>query len=660
MPVRFPDIQNHWAQAFIEALTDRGVISGFPDGTFQPDRPIDRAQFAALIAKAFNLPAVRDPIDFSDVPANYWAYGAIRRTYVMGFMSGYPRGRFGPNDNLRRVDALVSLTSGLKLAAGEIAVGDLPSYYNDAAQVPDYGRLPVAIATERELVVNHPNPRLLRPVQPATRADVSAFLYQALRQTDGLPAIDSPYIVKPDAPPPPTVTVSHQREFRGAWIAAVWNINWPSRQDLSTAQQQAELVAILDRLQSVRMNAVILQVRPEGDALYASNLEPWSRWLTGQQGRAPSPYYDPLEFAIAEAHKRNLELHAWFNPYRARSSTNAPPGVAPHVEAVYPRAVYTYGTQRWMDPGVREIQNRTFEVILDVVRRYDIDGIHLDDYFYPYPVSGQEFPDLQTYYERGDGRTRNDWRRFNVNSMVSRLYKGIRDVKPHVKFGISPFGIYRPGEPPGIRGLDQYDALFADPKRWLAEGWVDYLAPQLYWRIDPPAQSYSTLLDWWTSVNVRGTPIYAGNNLVKLGETSDWSFTEFERQVAISRSLFSRKSWGNIFYNTDPLLDNRQGAADRFRDTLYPGPALPPVLNATGNLPNPPVGARGGDRRIDWDATTDPNVRGWSLYRQTGDRWILGGILPRSATSAGVMGGTYALCAVDRSARESPGVVIRA
>ena len=277
-------------------------------------------------------------------------------------------------------------------------------------------------------------------------------------------------------------------EFRGAWVASVTNIDWPSSKGLSTSAQQAELIKILDTLVELRMNAIVLQVRPEGDAFYASNVgEPWSRYLSGTQGVAPNPYYDPLTFAVTEAHKRGIELHAWFNPYRAGMS-NSPQLSSTHMAVVYKQYAYPYGTYLWMDPGAAAVQNRTYDCILDVVRRYDIDAVHFDDYFYPYPVSGQEFPDsatYQAYRNSGGGLSLDDWRRDNVNKLINRLYTGIHAAKPHVKFGISPFGIYRPGIPPGIVGFDQFGDLYADPKLWIERGWVDYLAPQLYWRVDP-------------------------------------------------------------------------------------------------------------------------------------------------------------------------------
>lgn len=653
MPILFADITNHWARLFIEALTDRGLISGFPDGSFQPDRPLTRAQFASLLVRSLDRPRVRAARSFRDVPANHWARGAIAQAWERGLLSGYPDGSFRPDATILRADVLVALVNGLGLTGGEAI--ELGRFFDDAGAIAAYAQQPVRRALQNGLVVNFPNLRQLRPSQASSRAEVAATLYQALRAINGWGAIDSPHLVEPDAPPPTTVSLSHRREFRAAWIASVWNVNWPSKPGLSSAQQQAELVTLLDRAAAARLNAIFLQIRPEGDALYDSEIEPWSRWLTGTQGKAPNPYYDPLAFAIEQCRQRNLELHAWFNPYRARTSLNAPAGTGNHAEAVYPNAVYTYGTQRWMDPGIPEIQNRAVDVVLDVVRRYDIDGIHLDDYFYPYPVEGQDFPDQQTYWSWGGGKSVADWRRDNVNKLVRRLSEQIRSLKPWVKFGISPFGIYRPGQPAGIVGLDQYDRLYADPKWWLKAGWLDYVAPQLYWRIDQTAQSYRTLLNWWVQV-ANGAHVYPGNNLDKLGSSSAWSAAEFERQIALTRELAAQRALGNAFYNIEPIVDNRQGFADQLRTEIYAQAALTPVLRATGNPPNPPTGVTAANGTLSWNG--GQGLRGWSLYRQQGSSWVLDRLLPAEARSATLNPGTYALCAVDRSTRESQGVVM--
>jgi uncharacterized lipoprotein YddW (UPF0748 family) len=313
-----------------------------------------------------------------------------------------------------------------------------------------------------------------------------------------------------------------------------------------------------------------------------------------------------------------------------------------------------------MDPGAKVVEDQTYSVILDVVRRYDIDGIHLDDYFYPYPIAGKTFPDTKTYQAyraRGGKLAVSDWRRENVDRLVQRLSQGIRATKPHVKFGISPFGIYRPGQPAEIQGLDAYETLYADALKWLQQGWVDYLAPQLYWRIDPPAQSYHSLLKWWTESNLKQRHIYAGNNLTQL-DGKAWELSEITRQIDLTRQLSSRFALGNIFYSLNVLRDNREGVRETFRATTYRQPALPPVMTwLQTTVPAPPEEVKAVDRTLTWKATD--NIRSWSLYRKEADnRWSLRRILPGTTTNLSVEPGTYALCAVSRLAQESVAIAV--
>lgn len=660
----FSDIQNHWARSFIEALAQRGIITGFPNGTFQPNQSLTRAQFATIISKAFTTPVKRQYVPFIDVPSSHWAADAIQKAYETQFLSGYPDNRFRPDDRISRANALIAIVSGLQIASR--VTSDLqpilPRIYQDAEQIPAYATKLIAVATKAGLVFSYPNVKLLNPNLAATRADVAAFIYQALVFLNEVPKIASSYIVVPPKPPAPgeTIAVSHQREFRGAWVATVWNSDWPSKPGLPVAQQKAELLDIINRVQALNFNALILQVRPEGDAVYASQLEPWSAWLTGTQGEAPDPFYDPLEFAIAECHKRNIELHAWFNPYRAKTSIKA--GLnARHIAVTNPEYVYQWGNQLWMDPGAKIIQDKAYNVILDVVRRYDVDGIHLDDYFYPYPIEGKSFPDNKTYtaYQASGGELdRDDWRRENVNILIRRISTGIRAQKPYVKFGISPFGIYRPGQPEQIRGLDAYDQLYADSLKWLKEGWVDYLAPQLYWRIDPPAQSYPVLLKWWTHNNPKGRHIYAGNNLEQLDGRS-WKLEEIDRQVEITRNLTSQLSLGNIFFSMTAFKENREGIYNTFKTDVYAKPALVPVMNwLDGKPPEPPTGLQVKNGKLTWNSAASGDIRSWTLYKQEGATWNLQRILPGATTVATLEPGTYALCAVDRIGNESGGMMI--
>ncbi|HET7360691.1 MAG TPA: family 10 glycosylhydrolase, partial [Salinimicrobium sp.] len=319
-------------------------------------------------------------------------------------------------------------------------------------------------------------------------------------EVDTLPKKKAPLpepVVQEKEPDP---NIPHaMREFRAAWVATVANINWPSKPGLSSKEQQKEAIALLDFLKKHNFNAVILQVRPQADALYESELEPWSYFLTGEQGKAPEPFYDPLHFWIEAAHDRGLELHAWLNPYRAHHTSGGEISEESIIKTHPELVVKLKNGMYWMDPSKEGTQKRSTAVVMDIVKRYDIDGIHFDDYFYPYDSynGGEDFPDDESwkaYRESGGKLSRADWRRESVNTFIRNLYKRIKAEKPHVKFGISPFGIWRPGYPKSIRGYDQYNELYADARLWLRKGWVDYFTPQLYWTINQIPQSFPVLL----------------------------------------------------------------------------------------------------------------------------------------------------------------------
>ncbi|MEY4608327.1 MAG: hypothetical protein RL625_544 [Gemmatimonadota bacterium] len=386
------------------------------------------------------------------------------------------------------------------------------------------------------------------------------------------------------------------REFRGLWVAAVSNIDWPSKPGLSVAEAKRELEAILDRAQGSGLNAVILQVRPAGDALYRSSLEPWSEYLTGRQGRAPSPRWDPLAYAVEAAHQRGLELHAWFNPYRARHPSAKGPLARSHLTNRQPALVKRYGTHLWMDPGEPAVLAHTVRVVMDVVRRYDIDGVHVDDYFYPYKERDRRgqvipFPDDASYarYQVGGGLlVRDDWRRDNVDRLVHALHDSIHVVKPWVKFGVSPFGIWRPGSPEVVKGFDAYSELYADARKWLQEGWVDYFAPQLYWPHAAPAQPYTVLLRWWAEQNAFGRHLWPGNHTNRVADRSrvPWAAEEMLQQVTLTRA--DSGASGNIHFSAIAFLDDRDSVATRLRREAYAGTALVP---ASPWLQAPAVGA---------------------------------------------------------------------
>jgi len=388
--------------------------------------------------------------------------------------------------------------------------------------------------------------------------------------------------------PPPL-----KREFRGVWVATVSNIDWPSKPGLPADEQKQELIAILDKAVELRLNAVIFQVRPMADALYESKLEPWSSFLTGEMGKSPG--YDPLLFAVTEAHKRGLELHAWFNPYRARHPTCKSQATADHITKRRPDIAKAYGTHYWMNPTHPDVQDHSIAVLLDVVKRYDIDGIHIDDYFYPYKekdATGKliPFPDddtWETYQKAGGKLTRDDWRRDAVNTFVKRMYTEAKKAKPWVKVGISPFGIWRPGNPPGIAGLDQFAELYADAKLWFNEGWVDYFCPQLYWPIAQGKQSFPKLLEWWAGENTKKRHLWPGLYTSRItGLEKGWPAKEVIDQIEITRK---QKVDGVVHFSMKALMRTPGGISDELKKT-YAEPALVPESPwlATGKAPAKP------------------------------------------------------------------------
>jgi uncharacterized lipoprotein YddW (UPF0748 family) len=358
--------------------------------------------------------------------------------------------------------------------------------------------------------------------------------------------------------------------FRAVWIATVFNLNFPSKSGLAVETQKSELIQLLETARRNRLNAVLFQVRPESDAVYSSSLEPWSRYLTGDQGGNPA--YDPLDFLIQQAKPRGIAVHAWINPYRAAATADKPRAARSAAER-FRRFCYPVYTMLWLDPGALPVQDHVVAVVRDLVRRYPIAGIHLDDYFYPYPKDPQNpvnFPDDAVYrMYRNSGGTlgKADWRRRNVNQLVSRLHAVIKTEAPHMKFGISPFGIYTPGEPATVTGkLDQLNHLYADPVQWLRDGTVDYLAPQLYWR-DKGDQSFSELLKWWRSrkVNPRGIPIYPGIAVERLNGSHNWPISEIRRQLEIEKKTGPGAQAGFVLWNIKPLQENSKGVSEIVR-----------------------------------------------------------------------------------------------
>ncbi len=417
-----------------------------------------------------------------------------------------------------------------------------------------------------------------------------------------------------------------KREFRGAWIASVANINWPSRTNLTVDQQKAEAISMLDMLKENNFNAVIFQVRPSADALYTSNIEPWSYFLTGETGKAPYPNYDPLQFWIEEAHKRGLELHVWLNPYRAHHANGGSPNGLSMVNKLSDIVIRLKNGMYWFDPADPKTQGHVSNVVKDIVQRYDIDAVHFDDYFYPYATynRGADFPDHKTwnaYISSGGTLSRADWRRDNVNKFVERIYKEIHAEKSYVRFGISPFGIWKPGYPEGITGSSQYDELYADAKLWLNKGWVDYFSPQLYWTIDAKGQGFEALLNWWQSENTMKRHLWPGLNTVEV-KSSDRP-TEIKNQIEISRQILKNDA-GEIHWSIAGLTKNAN-----MLPTLKNGPykekaLIPrsPWLNAVPlQTPTLFMTDNGTSVQANWSVKNSKDVFQWVLFTQYNGIW---------------------------------------
>ncbi|MCV2367980.1 glycoside hydrolase family 10 protein [Roseateles oligotrophus] len=461
------------------------------------------------------------------------------------------------------------------------------------------------------------------------------------------------------------------REFRAAWVATVANIDWPSRKGLSSAEQQAEVLALLDRASALKLNALILQVRSSADAIYPSALEPWSEYLSGTQGQAPEPFYDPLALWVSEAHRRGIELHVWFNPFRARQSGAKSEAAPQHLSRSQPTWVKPYGDQQWIDPGEPAAAEHALAVIADVLRRYDVDAVHIDDYFYPYPlqdgVSKQEidFPDepaWRRYSQAGGALERADWRRQNVDRLVQRIAELVKRTRPWVRFGISPFGLPKPAlRPAGIAGFSQYDKLYADVERWLNEGWLDYLAPQLYWPIAQKPQAFGVLLDYWHGQNLQGRHIWPGLFTSKLTDKPDsWPLDEILQQIELVRQR--RPGSGHAHFSMVALLQNRRGLADALMAGPYAEAALVPATPWLVEREAPAAAVPqlkpvfvGAEPLFELSFAPDRRHSVWLLY---GERWELRlcGELLR-VPAAGLSG--LVVSALNRIGQEGPRLGLR-
>lgn len=477
--------------------------------------------------------------------------------------------------------------------------------------------------------------------------------------------------------------VAPKRELRAAWIATVGNIDWPSKRGLNAYQQQAEYVQLLDLLKTLGMNAVIVQVRPTADAFYPSSYEPWSEYLSGQQGKSPEPYYNPLAFMIAEARQRGMEFHAWFNPYRV-SMKDSITFATNHPFYRHPDWFLQYGGKWYYDPGHPEAREYVLQTIMETIRHYDLDAVHFDDYFYPYRIAGEVFPDSCSYQSHGQEFPNvDDWRRSNVDFFVRELSERIRKEKPHVKFGISPFGVWRniDKDPDGSRtkaGQTNYDDLYADVLKWLREGWIDYITPQLYWHIGFEAADYSVLVDWW-SKHTHGRHLFIGQAAYRIGRQGWEDPNELANQIALNRQY--REVQGSMYFSARVFAENRLDINAQMK-SFYRYPALVPStpwIDAVA--PSAPSvqhigGSQGEGISLSWADTTDAAY--YVIYRfQQGtlisaeDPANIAAIIPRQpsatqhwrdTTVSKRTSYTYGITAVDRTHNESvlsPTVAVR-
>jgi len=397
-------------------------------------------------------------------------------------------------------------------------------------------------------------------------------------------------------------------EFRAVWIASVDNIDWPPKGMMDLDSQKTDFIRQIELHKSNGMNAVIVQVRPAADAFYSSQYEPWSQWLTGTQGKPPDPYYDPLEFMIAETHKRGMEFHAWCNPYRADFKIGASSIAPSHITKVHPQWFLDYGDKKYFDPASKEVQSFVVKVISDIVRRYDVDAIHMDDYFYPYRITGKEFPDDESYKKSGSMLSKDDWRRSNVDTVIRALSIAIKKEKQSCRFGISPFSVWRnkDKDPRGSEsqaGQTNYDDLYADILLWLKEGWIDYVAPQLYLEIGHEKIDYIKMLDWW-SKNSYGKHLYIGHGVYRAGNNAAWKNpNEIPNQIKLLRQY--PNVHGSIYFSSKSFNNNPNGWNDSLRNNYYKTPALIPPMSWI-------------DREKPWAPITEKTIVNDSVLQVTG------------------------------------------
>jgi uncharacterized lipoprotein YddW (UPF0748 family) len=475
-------------------------------------------------------------------------------------------------------------------------------------------------------------------------------------------------------------------EFRAVWVASVENIDWPSRKGLPVDSQRAEFVKLLDMHRRNGINAVVVQVRPAADAFYPSPFEPWSEWLTGRQGMAPFPYYDPLQFMIEETHKRGMEFHAWCNPYRAVYSI-AKSSVAPsHITRMHPDWFVSFGGTLYFDPGNKEVQQYVVSVMRDIVKRYEIDGLHMDDYFYPYDIvegdPARDFPDRRSFERFGNGMSIGDWRRSNVDSVILTLSRMVKEERPTCKFGISPFAIWRnkSKDPDGSDtrgGQTDFDNLYADVLLWLKNGWIDYVAPQIYFEFNHTHAPYGVLLDWWSN-HCYGRQCYIGLGMYRAGSNPAWrERNQLTRQIQALRNYTDVQ--GEVFFSSKSFEKNPNGWDDSLRLNYFRYPALiPPMPWIDSVRPQQPVAKREYKKKdsilVEWlhPGAAGDSLRGFAVYRspisspdfdslrvfqfipyEPAASWVM-----RSATGRPEKGVYYFVTAVSRTNMESLPVLL--
>ena len=435
----------------------------------------------------------------------------------------------------------------------------------------------------------------------------------------------------------PSLADKNVFEFRAVWVATVVNIDWPSKSGLSNQAQKAEFEALLDMHQKNGMNAIIMQVRPSGDALYPSSLEPWSEYLTGKQGLAPTPFYDPLTYMIEATHKRGMEFHAWINPYRAVFDINKSSIANTHVSKLHPEWFITYGDKKYFNPGLPAVWEHTNKVVRDLVTRYEIDAVHMDDYFYPYKIPGKEFPDEATYKKHARGLNKEEWSRSKCDTIVKQLSTTIHQVKPGVQFGISPFGVWKnqSQDPRGskTKATTNYYDLYADILLWLEKDWIDYVAPQLYWEQGHPLADYNELIEWWNR-NSYGKNLYIGHGIYRAGSNSSWkSLNELPNQIKKMRAL--KNTHGSAYFSSASFKTNANGWNDSLQNNYYHKPALiaPIEWLVQSKMSTPKLQKQTDNTYLLTDSNPLSSLKYFALIQKNKSGYSVEAILPKDTKS---------------------------